>query len=248
MKARPFHVSTYGVSPDLQRVHPAFKILNRGDLSRQKLLEVLEKYRQIETDWSPKASHVTIETEAGRFTVRAPEKKLTLANEGETAAGELPLTAAEIVARLEMPVAISFAPKPPPPEPMGRRIVSIVLLVAGLTLISHTLNSVFVRPDTRPARDLAFVTDPADLKRRQNDVAGVFATGQQAGDRQLTITADGHIVFAELGPRQSLGNATETYRIARRGSRTVLVTTHGGVIEALEFNTLVYYGDTYRRR
>jgi hypothetical protein len=262
VKARPFHVSTYGVSPDLQRVHPAFKTLNRGDLSRQRLLDLLEKYRAIETDWSPKASHVTIETASGRFIVRAPEKKLTLAAVTETpdaavappaavavptTAPEVPLTAAEIVERLGAPPVISFARPAPPPVPRWQRITATVLLTVGFALIAYTLNSMFAPAGRKPASDITLVTDPADLKKRMSDVAGVFATGRQAGDRQLTISADGLLVFAEIGPRQALGNATETFRLGRRGNRTCLVTTSGGVIEALDFNTLVYFGDAYRR-
>lgn len=244
-----YPVTTFGLSPDMQRVHPAFGRINRGDVSAKKLLEVLEKYRLLQTDWGPSASHIAIQSDAGRFVVRLANQSLTFAAEDAPAAQAVPLAAAEIVKRLEPPEPVlEFRPPPPPVEPRWKTITGIVLLAAGLALIIFALHPILVpAPADEPPADVTWVTDPAELKTRQQLVVGIFATGRQAGDRHLTVSADGHIVFAEVGPRQSLANATDTFRIAVRDQRTCLVTGQSGVIEALDLNTLSYFGDTYRR-
>jgi hypothetical protein len=148
--------------------------------------------------------------------------------------------------RLEPPPAFVARPRPPP-EPMWRSALALVLIVAGVGLIVSALRPLLAGETSRMPADITLVTEPAELKERQRVVSGLYVTGQQSGDRELTVSPEGYIVFGERGPRQSIGRATDTYRVGQRGERTCLVTTRSGILEAVGANTLVYYGDTYRR-
>jgi hypothetical protein len=244
---RRFHVSTFGLSPDLKRVHPAFGNVNRGDVSRQTLRTVLEVFRQLESEFGPSASRFVIEAETGTYTVRVAAKQLLFGTEDQPPAQNVPLSLDEIMTRLEKRPTISLAPPRPPVESPWRTGITLALLCTGVVLIAFTLKSVFAPPAARPATDITLVTDPAELKTRLQAVTGIFATGQAMGDRHLTVSADGHVVFAELGARQSVAADADSYRIGRREQQTCLVTPRSGVIEAIDANTLVYYGDTYKR-
>ena len=245
--SRPFHVSTVGLSPDLKRIDPLFGSINRGDVSRQALRIALEAYRQIETQWGVSVSRIVIKSEVGTFVVRAANKQLTLATEEQTIAQALPLTAAEIIKRLEQAPPDPAAEPPPPPEPPSRSAATIALLCTGVVLIVLGLKPLFVSEKPPPPDDFTLVTALAELKERRQAVVGIYATGPNLGDRHLMISPDGHIVFAELGARQSLGAGTDSYRIARRDQRTCLVTPRSGIIDVVDADAVVYYGDTYRR-
>jgi hypothetical protein len=245
--ARPFHVSTVGLSPDLKRAHPAFGTINRGDVSRQILRQVLEVFRELGTTEDAALARIVIQAETGGFTVRVAAKQLSLIAEGQPSASAVPLATDQIIKRLEQPLPVEMGLPKPPPEPISRSVTSLVLLCAGVALIAQALMRASAPGSVQPAKDITLIVDRADLKARQDAVTGIFATGQQAGDRLLTITPDGLVAFAEIGPRQSLGAGADNYRIGRRNQQTCLVTTYSGVIEASAPNTLVYYGDTYRR-
>lgn len=246
---RRFPVVTHGISPDLKRIHPDFGRINRGDVSRAVLLQVLEKYRQLDNEWGAFISRIEIEAETGKYVVRSADQQVTLALADQAGTPAVPLSVEQIMARLEQLPVISVAPVRPQPEPLWRSVATIVLLCAGLGLGFHA----WQRKPEPPADDqmtgVTFVTDPAEAAARQRSVTGLFATGQAPGDRHITISPKGHVVFAEFGARQSLGTNSDadSFRIGQRENRTCLVTSRSGVIEAAGPNIIVYYGDTYRR-
>jgi hypothetical protein len=247
--APSFHVSTFGLSPDLQRVHPAFGRIKRGNLSRHQLFGVLETYRRIEIEDGPSASRIEIHSDQERLIVRVSEHQLLLGVEGALLAQLVPHAAEEIVTRLEQPPAPAYVrPLPPPAEPLWRGGVALLLLLAGVALMVHALKPVLAPERERRPEDITLVTDAAYARKQQRALAGLFATGQQNGDRHLTISAGGYILFAEIGPRNALNSRTDTFEIGRRDQRTYLVTFRNGVVAILDSNTLVHDDDTYRRQ
>ena len=244
---RRFQVLTVGLSPDVKRVHPAFGKIDRGEVSRPQLLTGLELYRQLEPDWAASASHFAIQSDTGRFIVRASGKQLLLTEETTPPTPPVAASAEQIMARLEKQQEISVVPPRAPPEPVWRSLVTLGLICGGVALMVYALRPILLPSPAGPATECALVTDPTEAKNRQDALTGIFATGQRPGDRLLTVSAQGHVVFAELGPRQSLGSGADSFRIGRRDKRTCLITTRSGTIEALDANTLLYYSDTYRR-
>jgi hypothetical protein len=246
---RRFPVVTHGVSPDLKRIHPDFGRINRGDISRQVLAQVLDVYRRLDNQWGAFISRFEIEAETGRYVIRSADQQLTMALADQSPAQAVPVTIEQALTRLEEVPVVSVAPPRPPPDPLWLNVATIVLLCSGAALIAHALQRKPAPLELEPVAEVVLVHDAADAQARQQAVAGLFATGRGAGDRHITITPKGHVVFAELGARQSAGlnSDADSFRIGRRDSRTCLVTSRSGVIEAVSPNMLLYFGDTYRR-
>jgi hypothetical protein len=192
-------------------------------------------------------SRFVIKSDHGVFIVRAGNKQLTFATEDQTLAQALPLTPAEIMARLEKGPPVSVVEPKPPPEALWRSVVTVALVCAGVVLMVFALKPLFESQKAGRPDDITFVIGAAELASRRTAVVGIYATGQTLGDRHMMVSPDGHIVFSELGPRQSIGAGADSYRIGERNQRTCLVTPRSGVIEAVDADTLLYYGDVYRR-
>ena len=137
-----------------------------------------------------------------------------------------------------------------PPTPSSgapHRGIAVAILVAGLALNGYTLHSVFYVENVNARPDVTLITDAAELRMRQHDVIGTFATGGQPGDRVIAVSPDGRVAFSELGSRNGVADNSDTYRIGRRAGKLCLTTTDSGIIDARNIDTLVYYRDTYRR-
>jgi hypothetical protein len=126
--------------------------------------------------------------------------------------------------------------------------IGVVLIAAGLTLVGSTLRSAFRIDDVNQTPPLAPLVDPAEIVQQEEVLAGVFTTGDDAGDRAIVIDVGGKVRLQELGAHGTVPLETAgTYRLGRRDRRLYLAIAHGGQIEAANRDTLVYYRDTYRR-
>lgn len=139
---------------------------------------------------------------------------------------------------------VRLAPSTRPPH----RAIAAVILLGGLALNAYTLHSVFQVDSVHDRPAVSVITDAAELIRRGPEVVGTFATGDQTGDRILRVTAEGGITFSELGPTIGQRPDTDAYRLARRTTKICLATRRSGIVDVLNIDTMVYYGDTYRRK
>jgi len=130
------------------------------------------------------------------------------------------------------------------------RLAATALLLAGAAgLWAYTAFRAIRRESVAPpVPALAALTDATEAANRRREFAGVFATGEKPGDRTVTIKADGRVDYAELGANAPVTMDTDSYELRRRGRQFILVTGHSGVIDTVNLDTLVYWGDTYRRR
>jgi hypothetical protein len=77
----------------------------------------------------------------------------------------------------------------------------------------------------------------------------VYETGSNSGDRSLTITHDGRLKWVRFGAQRATAESYDlTAQAAESGGRAVLVASNSGMIELRDPITLVYFGDTYRRK
>ena len=136
---------------------------------------------------------------------------------------------------------------PTPPPRAAHRGIAVAILVAGLALNGHTVYSVFNVDNVNARPEVALITDATELRMRQHDVIGTFATGAQPGDRVIVVSPGGRVAFSELGLRDGGSANSDTYRIGRRAGKLCLTTTDSGIIDARNIDTLVYNRDTYRR-
>ena len=130
------------------------------------------------------------------------------------------------------------------------RLVAAALLLAGAAGLSAYTTCRAVRRESvePPVPALTALTDATEATNRRREFAGIFATGEKPGDRTLTILAEGRVDYAELGAKAPVTIDSDTYGLRRRGRHFSLVTGRGGVIDTVNLDTLVYWGDTYRRR
>jgi len=82
---------------------------------------------------------------------------------------------------------------------------------------------------------------------RRHDAVGIFATGDQPGERLIEVTADGVVKFSEISAKGKSAPDVATYQIGRRNRNSCLTTKGRGTIEVLDLDTLEYYRDRYRR-
>lgn len=144
----------------------------------------------------------------------------------------------------------TLAPTPPPGPASRSRLTAAALLFTGaLGLAGYTahraLRVASVVPDLP---GLATPSDATEAANRRREFAGTFATGNRPGDRALMLHADGRVDFTELGAKGPATGDADTYQLRRRDKKFAFVTTRTGVIDALDLDTLTYWGDTYRRR
>lgn len=249
-----FQVATVSLSADAGQAHASLGTTQLGDLSGADLFALLERFRQLDAVQNLEAEpHLAITTPSGRFLIRTGQGKLYLYNARDSAEPYSELTPAEIITHLERH-AIPHAPDPsltdstPPSAPSApHRGIAAAILAAGLALNGYTLYSVFYVETVNVRPDVTLITDAAELKTRQFDVVGTFATGGQPGDRTIVVGADGRVAFSEIGSRNRVTDNADTYRIGRRAGKLCLTTIDSGVIDVLNIDTLVYYRDTYRR-
>ena len=129
----------------------------------------------------------------------------------------------------------------------SHRATAFGILAAGLALNGYTLYSVTYVDSVRAKPSVKLVSEPAELAQRERELSGLFATGDQRGDRTIRIAPGGRIAFAKLGAKGGPGNGIDTFRVGHRGTRLCLATEGSGVIDVMNADTLVYYGDTYKR-
>lgn len=249
-----FQVTTVHLSTDGARAAAAFGTVERGALAGDALQDLLENFRFVDGVENHESDpQVIVGARSGRFIVRTGRQKLFLYNARDPLAPYTELTAAEIVACLQRP-AVTQAPFPgteeplTPPAPKARhRGIAAMILVLGIALNGYTVYSSRYTESVNELPAVTLITDPSELITRQHDVVGTFATGAQKGDRVIEVARDGSIKFSEIDSPKGLGNGSDTYQLGRLENRLCLITRGNGVVNVVNIETMMYYGDTYRR-
>ena len=245
------HVSTVNLSADTTAAGADFGLNQLGELSAAELVVLLERLRAIDAIQNAEADpHILIAARAGNFLVRTGQGKLLLYNARDTTEPYSELTAEQIVAQVDRAVTgAPFAADDPavPVAPAPNRGIAIAILLAGIALNGYTLYSAFYSESVNEKPALTLLIDPAEIAAQSQAVAGTYATGSQAGDRVIVITADGKIAFSEVGNARSINNGTDAFRLGRRDKKLCLSTTDSGIVDVVNIETVIYYRDTYRR-
>jgi hypothetical protein len=248
-----FHVVTMNLDIDLASADVAHGPIDLGQLTAEEFAALLERFRQLDPVQVSEADpHLLVTARAGKFRVRTVHGKLILETQRSATAGFAEFSAGEIIRHLDRSPATAppFATDRPAPEKSAaapNRGIAAAILAAGLALNGYTLYSVFYTETVNEKPAITLLTDPAEITAHLNDVVGTFATGDQPGDRTITVVASGRITFAELGARPGYNDNTDTFRLGRMGKTYGLNTVDSGVVEVVNLDTLRYYRDTYTR-
>lgn len=252
-----FRLSTVNLSEDYAHAGAEHGTVERGELTREQLIALLENFRGLATAQNEDADpHLLLTSTVGRFLVRAGRGKLFLYNARVTVEPYAELSPEEIVTQLERD-NITLAPfphlaadssvPPTPPRRSSHRGIALAILVAGLAVNGYTLYSIFYTDTVNDAPVVALLTEPAELAAVAREVVGTYATGNRTGDRVIVVEPDGRVRFSEIGSKNSILNNTTTYRLGRQLRKLCLTTADSGIIDLIDSSTLVYYRDTYHR-
>lgn len=246
-----FVVSTHNLTPDLRTARADVGSCDFGNLSAEQLIAILENFRLIDSIQNHEAEpHVSIQTPNGKFIVRTGQGKLFLYDARDSTLPYTELDSASIARELgraqvvaeDAAVEIDSAPSPTP-----HHGIAITILVAGLLLNGYTLYSVFYIEDVNEKPAIELVTDAKELAGLQRSVVGHYATGSDAGDRAIEVTADGRVRFLRIHANGERADGDDTFRIGRHDAKVCLATRDSGVIDVNNIDSIVYYRDTYRR-
>lgn len=92
------------------------------------------------------------------------------------------------------------------------------------------------------------VMQPEPAERLLADVAGIYETGGSSGDRRLEIKKDGAVERIKFGEhRVASQKQTYTVKAVEAGGKPALVTDRKSLITIKDPQSLVLFGDTYRR-
>jgi hypothetical protein len=255
-----YHVTAAFLSPDVTRFDPAAEPTDLGTVSGPDLIVLLERLRQLPATESAEAEpHLIIVGRSGKFHVRPGNQRLFLYNARDTVEPYAELSAVEILAQLDRtdstaapfptsdPVAASLPLDPPAKPAAPHRGIAAAILVAGLLLNGYTLYSVVYVDSVNHKPDVTLITNPSEAAAREKEILGTFATGNQKGDRIITILPGRKVKFSEVGKTGPLAESSDDFEVAKRGPRLCLNTKDSGAIDVLNIDTVVYYRDTYRR-
>jgi hypothetical protein len=259
-----YHVTTVCLSPDVTRFDPAIEPTALGELSGPDVVVLLERLRTLPVEETAEVEpHLIIVGRAGKFHVRAGNQRLFLYNARDTIEPYAELSAIEILTQLDrtevtappfafsggtaVPATVAAADAAARPAAAPHRGIAAAILVAGLLLNGYTLYSVVYVDSVNHKPDVTLITNPGEAAAREKEILGTFATGNQKGDRVITIMPGRRVKFSEVGKTGALSESADVFEVARRGSRLCLNTRDSGAIDVLNLETVVYYRDTYRR-
>lgn len=248
-----YPVSTVNLSPDCTRADTSFGTVDLGMMSAEQLKALLERFQQLEGVRIVQAEpHLILTGRSGKFHVRTGQGKLFLYNARATVEPYAELTASEIITQLDResvttaPFASVTDPSAPPTAAPSRGIAAAIL-VAGLMLNGYTIYSVFYTESVNHKPAVTLVTDGTERASRQQEIAGTYATGDRPGDRVIVVKPDNQVIFSEIGSKGSIGENSDRFQLGKRGTKYCLSTAESGIIDIQNFDTVVYYRDTYRR-
>jgi hypothetical protein len=251
-------VIAYRLSQDLRRAGTDFQEYDLGSLSPEQLSHLLEVFRHLDPVQNLEAEpYLSVSAPAGRFSLRTEGGRILLADEINTSLGSnevaIPILL-EILTR--QPTGAPFLVQSDPvlegmegrkTRPM-HQIIAGVMLLLGLGLNGYTVYSAFYVDDINLSPPLTLVTDPRAAAEKRDALAGSYATGSMAGDRIILISADGTLRLQEIGSKGGIRRETlHKFSIGTRDQKLYLGLKPRGQIEVGNRDTLVLYGDSYRR-
>ena len=248
-----FTVTTVNLSADPSAADCRVGPSELGVLTPDEFRSLLDRLSGIESAQPDGADpHLVVTSAAGRFIIRTGQGKLFLYNARNTTEPSSPLSPEELVTQLDPQITqapFAFPPATPTKKPKGASHYAIVfsLVFAGLALNGYTLYSVFNIESVAQPPAVVVLTDLNERTTRGRDAIGSYATGSRPGDRVITVTPDGKIRFSARGSPDAISINTDTFRLGRHDKRLCLLTAESGVVDFVNPDTLLYYGDTYRR-
>jgi len=250
-----FTVTRHHLAPDLASAGAQHPDVEQTGVTPERLRAWLEALiRLAPTVEYPVTPELRIAGPHGRFLVQAKNGQVRVTSWTSNAGGS-DLTPDRILALImgtDEAEAAAIAVASVGSGTSRRRGLKIALIVLAIVGTNGATAWMLTRPPPRlPASILPEYTiaTPERAGRILGQFAGDYETGSAAGDRGLTVRPDGTLRWVQFGPDRSIVEETAlTAQAAESGGRPVLVADNFGLIESADAITLVYFGDTYRRK
>jgi hypothetical protein len=246
-----YRVTTSHLGPDARRIRMGSENSDRGELSATELTVLLDGFVEIDpSDNEEHDPHIIVSGRGAKLIIRTSRGRLQVYDVRDHAAPALEMTVAGILERLDR-VLESVSPfssgddQPAPTAP--HRGIAFAMLLVGLILNGYILYSVFYVESVNKKPEVTLISDQDELRTRQANVVGIYATGYKTGDRVIEVDSTGHVRFYENGLKGPINDSRDSYQIGRHDGTVCLSTVESGVVD-LVGDTLVYYKDVYQRR
>lgn len=228
----------------------------------REMLYALSEVASRLTIYEPASPEIRIKTDRESFVVRTRYRRLcfvgyeaalrgeehsvayiltTITGNTETAKAPEP--------RLDRPAGAGAIAAEETPAETGRvpRWVKIAVMAVIIIACNGTAAWLLLRPPTTIAPKFTLMT-PADSAELLGRVAGEYRTGSQEGDRRIIIDPAGTAQLAKFGPNQTpIQPLTKPLRGAVVDGQPALVTGDPAAITLKDADTIVYFGNTYKR-
>ncbi len=267
MAASNYSVTLHHLAPGATAAglqYPDEQLTNVTPVQLRDLLYALSEVAAGLTIYEPSQPEIRIKTDRDVFVVRTRYRQLCLVGWETTLRGEehsvpyIVTTVGGGVAEVTRMTPVKVE-RPPSVPPLGsdakaatasksRRMKIAIMAVLILGFNGATAWMLFKpTPTLTPAYELMAETDSRTLLIK---AAGDYHTGNQAGDRRLTIDPDGTLRFAKYGPGQtSLEPRVRSSSGAIVAGKPVLITNDKNpvIVEIKDMDTVVCTNTTYKR-
>ena len=124
--------------------------------------------------------------------------------------------------------------------------------IAGLSVVILAINATTIwfllRPPPTLLAQYELLPD-SDARRLLSQAAGEYETGNKEGDRRLIIQPDGSMILSTYGiKRKIIEETTLSSRGAETSGRPALLTSDPYLLEIKDVDTVILYGNAYKRR
>ncbi len=237
----------------------------------RQLLHALRKTAATVTIYEPALPEIRIQTDREIFVVRTRNRRLYFVGYETALRGQehsvsyilTTITGLAEQSRSMPPIpgagsadplrAASASPlptaRPGAPEQAGRRPRWIKIAV--LAVVIAGCNGVTAWMLLRPVRTLApkyTLLPAAESEALLAKYAGEYRTGGKEGDRRLLLSSSGALQLAKFGPNLAITQLVpKTARGALVEGRPALITNDPAALTLKDADTVVFFGNTYRR-
>jgi len=255
--AAEFSVTLHHLAADLRKAGPEFPDTLPRVVAARELRELVEALTALapRTEY-PAEPELRIVGPHGRFLVQARNGG-TRVSSWSAQAGGANLSSAQILAMIlgleeaeALPARAGDGAGMRPARGSARwKLVGLVIAIVGSNGVTAWM---LTRPPPRVPVALLpeyQLVAPERAHRVLADFAGEYDTGFAEGDRHLTLRADGNARWFVWGAdRAARDEVTVAIQAAETRGRPALLADGLALIEMKDPITLVYFGDTYRRK
>jgi len=251
-------VCTYNLSEDFKDASTEYGLRELGDLTNDDVQAVLEWFLLLDPVCNMEAEpYISIEGGGSKVTVRLSSGHLFMTQARASEQGSMVVEISDVLKAVGASPEFVLSHASEGPHPIEHRKsssrlnqgIGLTMLLLGLVLNGYTVFSAFYIDSVHRDPPLTLISDPDQLDERRKLLAGTYTTGSEPGDRSIILYPDGRVSIQEYGSKGRIRRQIfKEYLPGNSEGRVLLRLKPHGYIEVANRDTLVFFGDTYRRK